>query len=206
LLIKNKLSVFLAAWLFLFCCSAQALSLADVQQQLTAHPLLRGQFIQSKTLQMFKQPLISKGHFLLEQQQGLLWQQTEPFPVALVLVKDKLSQQFAGQEAEVISAQDNPMVFYFTHLFLSLFKGEMAGLTEQFDMQLSEQDNSWSLLLLPKAAPLNSVFASISIRGNEFIDLLVLKELSGDISEIRFTGQDTLPGTLSEDEQRAFQF
>jgi hypothetical protein len=206
LLIKGKRFKLFAALILLFSVSVQAVTLAEIEQKLTAHSLLRGLFTQSKTLQMFNQPLISKGHFLLEQEQGLFWQQLEPFPVSLVLVKDKLSQQYGGQAPEVIAAKDNPMVFYFTHLFLSLFKGEMADLTEQFDMQLSEENAHWSLLLTPKAAPLNSVFSSIAISGSEFIDLLVLTELSGDISQISFSRQQTLPDTLSEDEQRAFQF
>jgi len=177
-----------------------------VQQRLTAHTLLRGLFTQSKTIQMFNQPLVSQGTFLIEHEQGLLWQQREPFPVSLALVKDKLSQQFAGQAVEVIAAKDNPMVFYFTHLFLSLFKGDLDGLTTQFDLQLNEQKTGWFLLLTPKSAPLNKVFSTISIAGSEFIDTLVLTELNGDISEIKFSQQESTPEKLTEDEQRAFQF
>jgi len=202
-LIKKKL---LAVLFFLFSLSAQAMTLADIQQKLTAHTLLRGLFTQAKTMQMFNQPLISQGRFLLEQNQGLIWQQTEPFPVSLVLVKDKLSQQFAEQDAEVIIAQDNPMVFYFSHLFLSLFKGDMDGLTEQFKIKISEKNGNWLLLLTPKSAPLNKVFTNVSIEGAEFIDFLVLTELNGDASTITFKQQQTTPDTLSEDEQRAFQF
>ena len=203
MLIKKKL---LAVLFFLFSLSAQAMTLADIQQKLTAHTLLRGLFTQAKTMQMFNQPLISQGRFLLEQNQGLIWQQTEPFPVSLVLVKDKLSQQFAEQDAEVIIAQDNPMVFYFSHLFLSLFKGDMDGLTEQFKIKISEKNGNWLLLLTPKSAPLNKVFTNVSIEGAEFIDFLVLTELNGDASTITFKQQQTTPDTLSEDEQRAFQF
>ncbi|WP_028864489.1 outer membrane lipoprotein carrier protein LolA [Psychromonas aquimarina] len=203
MLIKNS---FFAAVLMILSFSAQSVTLADVQQKLTAHSLLRGQFTQTKTMQMFNQPLVSKGKFLLHQDQGLLWKQVDPFSVSLVLVKDKLSQQFAEQAPEVIAAKDNPMVFYFTHLFLSLFKGDVDGLTDQFEMKLSEKGDNWLLLLTPREAPLNKVFANISIEGSDFIDVLVLSELSGDISEIKFAQQQTTPKTLSEEEQRAFQF
>ncbi|WP_019616228.1 outer membrane lipoprotein carrier protein LolA [Psychromonas ossibalaenae] len=198
--------VFFTAVLVVFSFSAQAVTLADVQQKLTTHSLLRGEFTQTKTMQMFNQPLVSKGKFLLQQDQGLLWKQVDPFSVSLVLVKDKLSQQFAEQAPEVIAAKDNPMVFYFSHLFLSLFKGDVDGLTEQFEMKLSEKGDNWLLLLTPKSAPLNKVFANISIEGSEFIDVLVLNELSGDVSEIKFAQQTTTPNTLSKEEQRAFQF
>lgn len=203
MLISKKLFV---AFSFLLSVAAQALTLSDVQQKLTAHTLLRGEFTQIKTMQMFNQPLLSQGNFLLDQKQGLLWRQTAPFPVSLVLVKDKLSQQFGEQAAEVIIAKDNPMVFYFSHLFLSLFKGDMEGLSAQFEMKLSAQGEHWLLLLIPKSAPLNKVFASISIAGTDFIEQLVLQELSGDVSEITFSQQRSTPNTLSEEEQDALQF
>ena len=81
---------------FLLLCSfsLSALTLEQLQQQLMTQKILRGDFMQLKTLQMFNQPLVSEGSFLLSHQQGLIWQQNTPFPVALVLAKDKLSQRF----------------------------------------------------------------------------------------------------------------
>jgi outer membrane lipoprotein-sorting protein len=206
LLIHKKLSVLCCAFFFIFTASSKAVTLLDIQQKLTTHKLLRGQFIQTKTMKMFNQPLLSTGHFLLNHEQGLLWAQVEPFPVSLVLVKDKLSQQFAGQPAEVILAKDNPMVFYFSHLFLSLFKGDVAALSEQFSIKVSENEHSWQLLLTPKTAPLNKIFANISIEGDKFIEQLQLTELNGDISLIEFNEQQTTPAQLSDEELRAFQF
>jgi len=206
LLINKKLLVLCCAFFFMFTASSQAVTLTDIEQKLTTHKLLRGQFIQTKTMQMFNQPLLSTGHFLLDQQQGLIWAQVRPFPVSLVLVKGKLSQQFAGQLAEVILAKDNPMVFYFSHLFLSLFKGDVAALTEQFTIIVSEKKHNWQLLLTPKSAPLNKIFANITIQGAEFIEQLQLTELNGDISLIEFKKQQTSPAQLSDEELRAFQF
>ncbi|HEY7866940.1 MAG TPA: outer membrane lipoprotein carrier protein LolA [Psychromonas sp.] len=206
MLINKKLSVLCCAFLFIFAASSQAQTLTDIEHKLTAHKLLRGQFIQTKTMQMFNQPLLSTGHFLLHHEHGLVWAQVEPFPVSLVLVKDKLSQQFAGQPAEVIQAKDNPMVFYFSHLFLSLFKGDVAALSEQFTIKVSENEQSWQLLLTPKSPPLNKIFASISILGDKFIEQLQLTELNGDISLIEFNQQQTQPVQLSDEELRAFQF
>jgi hypothetical protein len=204
--INKKLSVLCWAFFFMFTASSQAETLSDIEQKLTAHKLLRGQFIQTKSMQMFNQPLLSTGHFLLHHERGLVWAQVEPFPVSLVLVKDKLSQQFAGQPAEVILAKDNPMVFYFSHLFLSLFKGDVAALNEQFAIKSNENEHSWELLLTPKSAPLDKIFAKISIQGDKFIEQLQLTELNGDISLIEFNQQQTTPAQLSDEELRAFQF
>lgn len=202
-LIKKSLFAVLLA---VFSFSLQALTMDQLRSNLTEHKLLRGEFAQSKTLQIFNKPLLSSGSFLLDHQQGLLWSQRKPFAVSLVLAADKLSQQFGSQQAEIIEAKDNPMVFYFSRLFLSLFKGDIEALDEQFIMQLTGLESNWSLLLTPKSAPLNKVFATISISGGEYIKELLLTELSGDASEITFSNQQSIPSELTEDEKDAFKF
>lgn len=193
--------------LLLLCSfSLSAFTLEQLQQQLMTKEVLRGEFIQSKTLQMFNQPLLSDGEFLLSHQQGLIWQQNNPFSVSLVLTKDKLSQQFVGQKAEIIDAKDNPMVFYFSHLFLSLFKGDLSALESQFSMALTgDQKQGWLLSLLPKQAPLNKVFKRIDIKGKEQIAELMLVELNDDSSVINFTNVKQQQTSLTEQEQNAFK-
>ena len=187
-------------------CSLSALTLDQLQLKLTTQKLIRGDFTQSKTLQMFNQPLVSNGSFLLSHQQGLIWKQINPFSVSLVLVKNKLRQQFSGQETEVVEAKDSPMVFYFSHLFLSLFKGDLNSLESQFTMTLSGDEAAWLLHLVPKQAPLNKVFKYIEIKGKEQIEGLALIELNGDSSVITFSGIHQEQTQLTQQETDAFKF
>lgn len=187
--------------------SLSALTFDQLQQQLATQKVVRGNFTQSKKLQIFNDPLISNGSFLLSHQQGLIWSQNNPFPVSLVLAKDKLRQQFSGQPAEIIEASDNPMVFYFSHLFLSLFKGDLASLENQFSMSLTgDLENSWSLHLKPKGSPLDKVFNTIDIKGRKQITNLTLIELNGDSSTIEFSDINQHQALLSDQEKNAFEF
>ena len=196
----------LTSLFFILSFNVFSFELNDLQMTLTSHKLLRGEFTQEKKMKMFKAPLLSGGTFLLTEKEGLVWSQKMPFPVSLVLIKDKLSQQFSGQKAQVIEAKTNPMVFYFSHLFLSLFKGDIKALEDQFKLSLSGDSASWTLKLVPKSAPLNKVFSDITITGGEFINGLRLSELNGDMSNITFSQQKTLPKQLTSDEKRAFNF
>lgn len=190
-----------------YSCSLSALTFDQLQQQLATQKVVRGDFTQSKKLQIFNDPLISNGSFLLSHQQGLIWNQNNPFPVSIVLAKDKLRQQFSGQSAEIIEASDNPMVFYFSHLFLSLFKGDLASLDNQFSMSLTGNlESSWSLHLKPKGSPLNNVFNTIDIQGRKQITNLTLIELNGDSSTIEFSNINQHETLLSDQEKNAFEF
>ncbi|ELH4234423.1 outer membrane lipoprotein carrier protein LolA [Vibrio fluvialis] len=185
---------------------AQVTDLASLQTQLQRFEIVRGDFTQSRKIEMFAEPLSSQGTFLLDKAHGLLWQQSTPFPVNLVLTQDKLHQTFAGQAPQTITAKENPMAFYFSHIFLSVFHGDTEQLQSKFDLDFSVQDEQWTLVLTPKGAPLNAVFKHITLQGQDDINALSLQEVRGDNTEIRFSAQTHEPQTLSQAEQAQFEF
>ncbi|GLT18072.1 outer-membrane lipoprotein carrier protein [Vibrio zhanjiangensis] len=182
-------------------------NLESLQSQLSKNEVIRGNFKQSRHLEMFNQPLISTGTFSLSKSHGLIWQQQTPFAVNLILTQDKLQQTFANQAPKTITAQENPMAFYFSHIFLSVFHSNTAVLEEGFRMNFSVQDNDeWQLVLTPKQAPLNSVFKAITLTGKNYIDQLVLEEVRGDKTNIAFTHQTSIPKELTDTEKAQFEF
>ncbi|MFC1237672.1 outer membrane lipoprotein carrier protein LolA [Vibrio sp. F74] len=192
--------------LFVFSPSLQAKSLQDVQTLLAAQSLVRGDFEQHRTMEMFSQPLTSTGNFVIHKKSGLLWQQTAPFPVNIILTDDKLSQQFANQPAQVMTEKENPMAFYFSHIFLSLFDGNAQQLNQQFTTSFSDNAEVWTLTLTPNQAPLNAVFSDITISGTLYINQIELTEVRGDKTTILFNNQTEQPNTLTPDESAFFHF
>lgn len=180
--------------------------LASLQTQLSQHETVRGDFTQQRHIEMFEQPLSSEGHFTLNKEQGLLWQQETPFPVGLVLTQDKLRQTFAGQQPQVITAKENPMAFYFSHVFLAVFHGDTEALKEQFDIAFKAESDQWTIELTPLNAPLNAVFTSITLSGSDNIDQLELLEIRGDKTDISFTNQTHQPEGLTDVEKQQFNF
>ena len=194
-------------------------SISDLQTVLSANNIVRGEFTQTRNMEMFAQPLTSQGTFLLDKSNGLLWTQTTPFPVSLVLTDNKLSQRFADQPAKIITDKENPMAFYFSHIFLSVFHGDTQKLQEQFSLSFepaieqssnasansSSQDTRWTLTLKPKSAPMNAVFEAITLQGKNDIERIELREIRGDSTVIEFSQLSHLPEVLSDAEAQQFQ-
>ncbi|CAH6813395.1 putative transmembrane protein [Vibrio chagasii] len=188
-------------------------SISELQTVLSENSIVRGEFTQIRNMEMFAQPLTSQGTFLLDKSSGLLWTQTTPFPVNLVLTDNKLSQKFADQPAKIITDKENPMAFYFSHIFLSVFHGDTQKLQEQFSLsfqpatvQSSDQNTgSWTLTLKPKSAPMNAVFEAITLQGNSDIERIELKEIRGDSTVIEFSQLSHQPEVLSDAEAQQFQ-
>ncbi|CAH7175625.1 putative transmembrane protein [Vibrio chagasii] len=188
-------------------------SISELQTVLSENSIVRGEFTQIRNMEMFSQPLTSQGTFLLDKSSGLLWTQTTPFPVNLVLTDNKLSQRFADQPAKIITDKENPMAFYFSHIFLSVFHGDTQKLQEQFSLsfqpatvQSSDHNTgSWTLTLKPKSAPMNAVFEAITLQGNGDIERIELKEIRGDSTVIEFSQLSHQPEVLSDAEAQQFQ-
>ncbi|MDA0155096.1 outer membrane lipoprotein carrier protein LolA [Vibrio sp. Makdt] len=188
-------------------------SISELQTVLSENSIVRGEFTQTRNMEMFAQPLTSQGTFLLDKSNGLLWTQTTPFPVNLVLTDNKLSQRFADQPAKIITDKENPMAFYFSHIFLSVFHGDTQKLQDQFSLSFQpatvqssdENTGSWTLTLKPKSAPMNAVFEAITLQGNGDIERIELKEIRGDSTVIEFSQLSHQPEVLSDAEAQQFQ-
>ncbi|MBL4829356.1 MAG: outer membrane lipoprotein carrier protein LolA [Aliivibrio sp.] len=205
--VYNKIkNVIWSMALILFSMNVFAVSLDSLQQTLSQHSVVRGEFAQQRTMALFSKPLTSRGTFLLADQRGLIWQQTVPFPTQLRLTKEKLSQSFDGGEPQIMTAKDNPMAFYFSHIFLSLFRGDTAQLHHDFVISLSGDEQQWTLSLTPKSAPLSAVFSTIEVKGNQYITHVILNEIRGDRTAIVFSQQSSLPLDLTEQELKLFEF
>ncbi|NOJ04028.1 outer membrane lipoprotein carrier protein LolA [Vibrio splendidus] len=194
-------------------------SISELQTVLSENSIVRGEFTQTRNMEMFAQPLTSQGTFLLDKSNGLLWTQATPFPVSLVLTDNKLSQRFADQPAKIITDQENPMAFYFSHIFLAVFHGDTQKLQEQFSLSFepateqssdesaneSTEGTSWTLTLKPKSSPMNAVFEAITLQGNNDIERIELKEIRGDSTVIEFSQLSHQPEVLSDAEAQQFQ-
>lgn len=92
-----------------------ALSLDDLQQRFTEQPVIRAHFDQTRTIKDLPQPLRSQGQMLITRDQGLLWDQTSPFPMQLLLDDKRMAQVINGQPPQIITAENNPQMFQFNH-------------------------------------------------------------------------------------------
>ena len=59
---------------------------------------------------------------LIARDQGLLWDQTSPFPMRLLLDDKRMVQVINSQPPQTITA-GNPRMFQFNHLLRALFPG-----------------------------------------------------------------------------------
>lgn len=198
---------FLLIILILIFNSSYAVTLDELQQRFNHLPIQRAEFQQERTIKGLSQPLRSSGHVLISHQYGLIWQQTTPFSLSLILTKDRMSQHIPGQQPQVITAESNPQMFRFNHLLTALFSADYQLLEENFSINFQSIDNTqWKIILIPNKPPLDKLFSRFELTGNNFVEAINIDDKQGDKTVIHFYNHSTTPDKLTDEESHNFLF
>ncbi|WP_174510165.1 outer membrane lipoprotein carrier protein LolA [Klebsiella oxytoca] len=182
-----------------------ALTLDDLQQRFTEQPVIRAHFDQTRTIKDLPQPLRSQGTMLIARDTGLLWDQTTPFPMQLLLDDKRMVQVINGQPPQTITAENNPQMFQFNHLLRALFQADRRVLEQNFRVEFSDKGQGrWTLSLTPLTTPLDKIFATIDLAGQTYLDHIQLNDKQGDRTDITLSQHQLTPAHLTDDERQRF--
>ncbi|HGV8015820.1 TPA: outer membrane lipoprotein carrier protein LolA [Escherichia coli] len=182
-----------------------ALTLDDLQQRFTEQPVIHAHFDQTRTIKDLPQPLRSQGQMLIARDQGLLWDQTSPFPMQLLLDDKRMVQVINGQPPQIITAENNPQMFQFNHLLRALFQADRKVLEQNFRVEFADKgEGRWTLRLTPTTTPLDKIFNTIDLAGQTYLESIQLNDKQGDRTDIALTQHQLTPAQLSDDERQRF--
>lgn len=182
-----------------------ALNLDDLQQRFTEQPVIRAHFDQTRTIKDLPQPLRSQGQMLIARDQGLLWDQTSPFPMQLLLDDKRMVQVINGQPPQIITAENNPQMFQFNHLLRALFQADRKVLEQIFRVEFADKgEGRWTLRLTPTTTPLDKIFNTIDLAGQTYLESIQLNDKQGDRTDIALTQHQLTPAQLTDDERQRF--
>ncbi|EOS5016605.1 outer membrane lipoprotein carrier protein LolA [Escherichia coli] len=182
-----------------------ALNLDDLQQRFTEQPVIRAHFDQTRTIKDLPQPLRSQGQMLIARDQGLLWDQTSPFPMQLLLEDKRMVQVINGQPPQIITAENNPQMFQFNHLLRALFQADRKVLEQNFRVEFADKgEGRWTLRLTPTTTPLDKIFNAIDLAGQTYLESIQLNDKQGDRTDIALTQHQLTPAQLTDDERQRF--
>lgn len=196
---------FLPLLVLLISPFVSALNLDDLQQRFTEQPVIRAHFDQTRTIKDLPQPLRSQGQMLIARDQGLLWDQTSPFPMQLLLDDKRMVQVINGQPPQIITAENNPQMFQFNHLLRALFQADRKVLEQNFRVEFADKgEGRWTLRLTPTTTPLDKIFNTIDLAGQTYLESIQLNDKQGDRTDIALTQHQLTPAQLTDDERQRF--
>lgn len=178
----------------------------DIRQRMADEPVLRGAFEQRKSIRGFRNPLLSRGEFVVARQRGVLWRTREPFPSTLVVTRERvLSRNADGTVARRLQASEEPAVRAVSETLFALMAADLVTLAQRFqiDGELGPAGN-WRLALLPRDAALARWLQRVELEGDRHLRAVRLHELNGDQTQIRLSNHAGA-AALSAQEEAQFE-
>jgi len=180
--------------LILLACFAAPLAAApadDIASRLGARleqvPVLRAEFVQSKTMAAFKKPLVTRGRLVFARQQGVLWQIEQPLKLAYVLQEGRMLEIDDSGVAQARTTQDVPGIAQVGRIFRALLGGQTKALADLFDCTSSgDPERAWTLILVPRTPQVAQFIQRITLSGGRHVDSIRIEEAGGDTATIRF--------------------
>ncbi len=148
----------------------------QVQSQLSKADNLSGDFKQIRKMRLLSQPLTSTGHFILSKKDGLKWYQTAPFNSSLIVTDTTINQTIENTPPTIITQKDQPIVFSFTHIFLSIFNGNTKAIKDYFNIYFTGNTSAWEIALKPTNPLLKKAIESIEMIGGKTINTITMNE------------------------------
>ncbi|MBK1612131.1 hypothetical protein CKO44_01435 [Rubrivivax gelatinosus] len=177
----------------------------QVRQRLAEAPVVRGEFEQRKTVKGFRNPLLSRGDFLVARERGVFWHTREPFASTLVLTRERLLARGAdGSVSTRLDAREEPGLRSLNELLFALMATDLALLNQRFRIagELAGAEG-WKLQLTPRDAAVAQWVAGIELEGERHVRSVRVAEAQGDLSLIRFSAITTA-NVLTREEAARF--
>jgi len=174
--------------------------------RLSPGEVLRGHFVQERTLTGFTRPIRSEGTFLLAPGQGLIWRGTVPFALVSVITPGGLRQTLDGQETLHLSAAKLPFLGPLHDILSAAMQGEWRPLEQAFLLTRTPQGTGSEVQLTPRPeTPVAGLpVARIEARVGSFVETVTITRPGGDHDRLTFSGQQIEAGPLSAEEQALF--
>ncbi|TMS59796.1 outer membrane lipoprotein carrier protein LolA [Imbroritus primus] len=177
---------------------------AQVRARLVNAPVIHGNFEQKKTIQGFRNPLVSTGTFLIAQGKGVSWHTRKPFESVLTITRERmLSRQADGQISTRVEASDEPGLRAVNEMLFAVMAADLRTLEQRFAISGELRGKQgWWLQLTPRDSMLAQWITRISLSGDSVVRSVTLMEAHGDSSVITFTDTVTAQSLNAEDVRR----
>ncbi len=155
-------------------------------------------FIQTRTLQGFKSPLISRGNVRIDKIHGFRWEITSPYHYVFQMNGGSAEEQLPDGSIRELKTENTPWLGAVERVFVGALAGDQNELQKYFNVQVTRIKSGQEILLTPKSASMATAIDSILLTESApgHPQQLKILEKSGDKIDIRFVPESSIkPGS-----------
>lgn len=163
---------------------SQEVLLHKIKKQLCEFKNISGNFRQNRFVKSADLYLESKGGFSFNLASELVWHQKEPFIQDLTMTKEAIRQEGSDGTISTISKEQQPQLFGFSNVLLSIFTGDEKVLKDNFEYTVTIEKKRWNMKLVAKDQLFKKIISEITVAGDRFINSVTILEKSGNKLQI----------------------
>ena len=143
-------------------------------------------FVQTKTVKMLNEKLVSKGRMYYQQPNKLRWEYVTPYTYTFVFNGQKVSLK-KNNRSDVIDVNQNKMFREIATIMMNSVMGKCLTDRKSFKTIIRDTSAEWIATLVPQSKELKNMFTSIVLHFNKEKAVVVKVEMlekNGDTTVI----------------------
>lgn len=147
------------------------------------------EFVQTRTLPGFDQPLVSHGEMRFSAETGFHWEITQPYHYVFDM-KDGIARELLPDgTTRTLTSEQTPWLKAVERLFVGALSGDREDMTRHFKLDAQALEQGRQVTLTPKPGAMAKVITQIRVTEDSpgHPRRLVIDEVSGAHMDIRFT-------------------
>ncbi|MDR1388914.1 MAG: outer membrane lipoprotein carrier protein LolA [Treponema sp.] len=175
----------------------------EICRGISSQPVVRGDFVQTRTIKSLGRTLVSSGVFTISRE-GMIWDTRKPYPSITAVGRDYLVEINGGKKTRLETA-GNAAFVRIAETMSAVFSGDAKALEEGFEVYFAESNGAWSLGLIPRDPLIKQFAPAIIIKGSSgtHIASLFFQEQKGDTISYALSNQQ-FAQSLTDDEKACF--
>lgn len=169
---------------------------------MTASPIIRGNFKQTKNIPQLNKDFVSNGTFVIANGNGILWNTEKPFASKLSISDTRMIQENANGARSEIKVDENIVFAQISGTIQAVFSGNTTKLQEEFKVFFKKQGKQWFIGLIPKEAAIQKAITSIELSGSDW--LTTVRLVDGSKSSLLYELSNPKPADKLTAEEQAF--
>ncbi len=175
---------------FIFVLSSSISQASPIIEELKKRSIdaesVTGNFVQHKIIKGLSIPLISKGIFSYKKEDKLVWYIKTPIENIYSIEYDQITKKSSVEN--MVEGLDAPADHYqkIITMFLDLFSGNWDVLEKYFTIEGESSESGWKAVLTPKDQLFQTMFLSLTLHGDKYINFMQIEEKNGDTTKIEF--------------------
>ena len=122
----------------------------EISTAISKTSAMKSKFEQKKKVKALRRPLKSSGQLIFGSDKGVYWHLQKPYE-SIILINDKKMASIDDKGKKVsFTAEEKPILYNFTKIFLSIFTGKTEELKEHFELYFEGNKEEWKIGLKPK--------------------------------------------------------